>query len=248
MKRYISILALGCAMIGAPALAADLPQRTAAPAPMLAPTPVYSWQGFYVGLSLGYAWENVAYNNFGATTNNFNPNGVIGGGYVGYNFQVAPSVVLGVEGDVEGGSVRQSVNPIALAIPLGSNVTLTNDFRASVRARAGIAMDRALLYATGGAAFGNFNLKSNWGNAFSEQWNVGRSGWTLGAGVENVDQGALCDVDPIVTSNATARAEARHDLARVAVRTDDREGRALQTKTSAVGGGENDPLAGCEMP
>ncbi len=184
MKRYISILALGCAMIGAPALAADLPQRTAAPAPMLAPTPVYSWQGFYVGLSLGYAWENVAYNNFGATTNNFNPNGVIGGGYVGYNFQVAPSVVLGVEGDVEGGSVRQSVNPIALAIPLGSNVTLTNDFRASVRARAGIAMDRALLYATGGAAFGNFNLKSNWGNAFSEQWNVGRSGWTLGAGVE----------------------------------------------------------------
>lgn len=185
MKRYISILALGCAMMSAPAFAADLPQRTAAPAPMLAPTPVYSWQGFYAGLSLGYAWENVAYNNFGATTSNFNPNGVIGGGYVGYNFQVAPSVVLGVEGDVEGGSVRQSVNPIAFAIPFGSNVTLTNDFRASVRARAGVSMDRALLYATGGVAFGNFNLKSNWGAAgLSEQWNVGRSGWTLGAGVE----------------------------------------------------------------
>lgn len=185
MKIRSPLAALGLAILGSNAIAADLPPRQPASPPVLSPAPAYSWGGFYAGLALGYAWENVAYNNFGTVTNNFNPNGVIGGGYVGYNFQATPSIVLGVEGDIEGGSVKQSVNPIAFAIPLGSNVALTNDFRASVRARAGLSVDRALFYLTGGAAFGNFNLKSTWGNAaFSEQWNTGRSGWTLGAGLE----------------------------------------------------------------
>ena len=185
MNRYLPIAALGMAMLGAPALAADLPQRVAPPAPIMAPTPVYNWGGFYAGLDLGYAWESAAFNNFGGVSNNFNPNGIIGGAYLGYNFQLGQSFVLGLEGDIEGGSVKKSVNPIALAIPLGSNIALTNDFRASIRARAGLAVDRALIYLTGGVAFANFNLKSTWGNAlFSEQWNVGRSGWTLGGGVE----------------------------------------------------------------
>lgn len=184
MKKSLVILTVGCAVMGAPAIAADLPQRTAPPAAAFAPTPVYSWSGFYVGLDLGYAWENAAFNNSGVVTNNFNPNGVIGGAYLGYNFQVAPSVILGVEGDIEGGSVKKSVNPIAFAIPFGSNIALTNDFRASIRARAGLSVDRALFYLTGGVAFANFNLKSTWGGVFSEQWNMGRSGWTLGGGLE----------------------------------------------------------------
>lgn len=184
MKQSLAILALACAVTVAPAIAADLPQRSAPPAPAFAPVPVYSWSGFYVGLDLGYAWESVAFNNSGVVASNFNPNGVIGGAYLGYNFKVAPSVVLGVEGDIEGGSVKKSVNPIAFAIPFGSNIAFTNDFRASIRARAGLSMDRALFYVTGGAAFANFNLKSTWGALFSEQWNVGRSGWTLGGGLE----------------------------------------------------------------
>lgn len=187
MKRTAFALGLAATLVAgiAPALAADLPSRKAVPAPMLAPAPVYSWEGFYVGLDLGYAWQGAAFNNANAVTNNFNPNGVIGGAYVGYKFQVTPSVVLGLEGDIEGGSVKKSINPIAFAIPFGSNIALTNDFRASIRARAGLSVDRALFYVTGGVAFANFNLKSTWGNAaFSEQWNQGRSGWTLGGGIE----------------------------------------------------------------
>ena len=177
-------LAAGLAAVAAPASAADLPSRKVVAAPMLSPAPVYSWEGLYVGLDLGYAWQSAAFNNVGAVSNNFNPNGIIGGAYLGYNFQVTPSVVLGLEGDIEGGSVKKSINPIAFAIPFGSNIALTNDFRAWIRARAGVSVDRALFYVTGGVAFANFNLKSTWGALFSEQWNQGRSGWTLGGGLE----------------------------------------------------------------
>jgi outer membrane immunogenic protein len=39
------------------AFAADLPQRPA-PAPLLAPTPVYNWTGIYFGINGGWGWGN----------------------------------------------------------------------------------------------------------------------------------------------------------------------------------------------
>lgn len=36
------------------ASAADMPTKMPAKAPMIAPAPVYSWTGFYVGLNAGY--------------------------------------------------------------------------------------------------------------------------------------------------------------------------------------------------
>jgi outer membrane immunogenic protein len=41
--------------VGQIALAADLPVKPTYPAPILAPTPVYNWTGFYVGGNLGGA-------------------------------------------------------------------------------------------------------------------------------------------------------------------------------------------------
>jgi outer membrane immunogenic protein len=190
MKKSITAAALGCALIATPAFAADLPARSAAPSPIFTPAPVYSWGGFYAGLDLGYAWQS-ANSTHGFVSSNFTPNGVIGGGYLGYNFQVAPSFILGVEGDIEGGSVKQSRNILGLAtlgflggFAWGNNVSITNDFRASLRARAGVSFDRALLYMTGGLAYANMNMRMSWGNAWYENWNTGRTGWTLGAGAE----------------------------------------------------------------
>src|SRR5579859_655849 len=50
------------------ASAADLPVK----APMMAPAPIFSWTGFYVGLNLGGKWADVDHTvTNGATTFNF---------------------------------------------------------------------------------------------------------------------------------------------------------------------------------
>ena len=197
MRYSILAAALGCVIVAAPAYAADPPSRAPAPSPVFTPAPVFSWTGFYVGADLGYAWEslNTTFGPWGNVGSNVAPSGIIGGGYLGYNFQVSPMFVLGLEGDVEGASVRQSRNTLALATlgvgavggtfaPFGNNVSLTNNFRASVRARAGVAFNQALWYVTGGVAFANYNATMSWGNAWSETWSTGRTGWTLGTGLE----------------------------------------------------------------
>jgi outer membrane immunogenic protein len=53
MKK-IMIGVVGSMVLGAaPALAADLPVRAPTKAPVVVPSPVYDWSGFYVGLNAG---------------------------------------------------------------------------------------------------------------------------------------------------------------------------------------------------
>jgi hypothetical protein len=92
------------------ALAADLPYRTAAPAPYVA-APVFNWTGFYVGVNAGAAFNNrnagsIATSGLSAPNNvfytdagNSNDASFTGGVTAGYNMQFG-SFVAGVEGDV----------------------------------------------------------------------------------------------------------------------------------------------------
>jgi len=82
----------------------------------------------------------------------------------------------------------------------GSSVSAktSSDIQGSIRARLGLAFDRALLYATGGAAFGGFSTSYaftgnnngvatlNGGNSFSGQngFSTTRTGWTIGGGID----------------------------------------------------------------
>ena len=101
----------------------------------------------------------------------YNPSGVDGGAHIGYNYQIG-QFVAGLEGDVNGSSYNGSSTFGALAY----NTTERVD--GSVRGRLGVAWDRALIYATGGAAFGNFRNQYAIGPALDTcgtRGSVGRS-------------------------------------------------------------------------
>jgi len=165
-KILLSTVALA-AMSGA-ALAADLP-TTKGPPIYSPPPPIFTWTGVYIGGQVGYEWGRAYTTAFGVPVSAYTPDGIVGGGHVGYDYQIG-TFVLGIEGDANGASYRGGDGINASKEPLDG----------SVRGRLGYAWDRALLYATGGVAFGDFNNSDIAGDSV---WNT-RLGWTAGAGVE----------------------------------------------------------------
>ncbi len=163
MYRKIFLASVGAmALTGSAAFAADLPSR--APPPVyLPPPPLFTWTGIYIGGQVGYAWTsgNNNFNGFDpffgtgtflSTSIGGTPSGVIGGGNVGYNYQIN-QWVLGLEGSVDGTSLS---NTSAAFFPDGTTLSAhsTADIQGSIRGKLGVAWDRALIYATGGVAFG----------------------------------------------------------------------------------------------
>ena len=107
MKRML--IGISAALLATSALAADLPARTYTKAPVYV-EPVYNWTGFYVGGNLGYSWgrssdtstlTNTAGTVLFASTDKTDLNGIVGGGQIGYNWQVQ-SAVWGLEADIQG--------------------------------------------------------------------------------------------------------------------------------------------------
>jgi len=179
MLRRILLASAGAISIAAPALSADLPSR--APPPVyIPPTPIFTWTGIYVGGQVGYAWGRVSGTvqapNAPVATYGYTPEGVIGGAHVGYNYQVNQWVV-GIEGSVDGTSLSKSFIPGPAV-----NFSTSSDIQGSIRGRIGIAWDRALLYATGGAAFGGFNSTFS-SPTGTDTFSTTRVGWTVGGGI-----------------------------------------------------------------
>jgi len=153
------------------ASAADLPAREAPPAPILAAAPIFTWTGFYVGVNAGVGFSSgdddlVFDDGFAITGDDDDDASFIGGAQVGYNYQIG-SFVVGVEGDIQWADFGGTTYTLPLAYGGGTYTTDSEDWFGTVRARAGVAFDRALLYATGGWAFTD-----------------NRNGWTLGGGLE----------------------------------------------------------------
>jgi outer membrane immunogenic protein len=158
------------------ASAADLPTTKGAPIYTPPPPPIFTWTGLYIGVQAGYEFGHSSTVAAGAGLPGYNPSGIDGGAHIGYNYQIG-QFVAGLETDVNGSNYRGSNTFGAL----GYNTT--DDIDGSVRGRLGVAWDRALIYATGGAAFGNFRNQYAAGPALDTLWNT-RVGWTVGGGVE----------------------------------------------------------------
>ena len=166
------------------ASAADLPRK--APQAYTPPPPVWSWTGFYIGVNAGGSigrdpssfYQDLALQ----ATHTLSPAGFIGGGQLGYNWQFAPNWVLGVEGDFQGASQKDSSSDRGLA---GTTFTVTQkvEWFATARARLGYTNGDWLWYITGGGAWAKV-VNDLAVNGSIPTTNFNQSGWTIGGGVE----------------------------------------------------------------
>ena len=172
---------------GLPAGAADL---SVAPAPAyVAPAvPVFTWTGLYAGVNAGAAWGEYGYDVFfpsPALFGSFNSGrsgaSFIGGGQIGYNWQFN-QFVFGLEGDVDGKSLKVT-NAFALAGAPFATLEGRARIEGSVRARAGLAFDRFLLYATGGWAVTDVRVTGCTAGACASD-DQALNGYTVGVGGE----------------------------------------------------------------
>jgi outer membrane immunogenic protein len=204
--------ALAVVMLASAAQAADLPRK----APVYKAPPVavaFSWTGFYIGGHVGYGWGKTKLNNWFDPISGFtypgpdasyDTDGFLAGGQVGYNWQTG-NIVLGIEADASWTDIKGSGSndPLFAGFPTPAGVRSCLDFEGScetkvqalgtITGRLGIAADRALFYAKGGAAWMNEKHTFRASNPadptdpfsnFSASREKTRWGWTVGAGIE----------------------------------------------------------------
>ncbi len=184
--RVILASTAAFAALASSALAADLPTSKPAPA-FVAPAAVPTWTGFYVGATAGWAWGQTNFFDF-EKTNPFNIKGFSGGGEVGYNYQFGSNFVAGLEADFQSGPSGR-FGPGNLGAQNGSSWTCASgpcvtdvDWFGTARGRLGYAVGNALIYGTGGLAYGQVN--SHIENSSTFTVSNTNTGWTAGAGVE----------------------------------------------------------------
>ena len=221
MRRF-SILVLASVLFVAlchNAGATDLPAKPK-PAPIIA-APTAGWTGWYAGFNAGGAWENTINNTaalsscIGLVPNYCNgavpavppqfdthPQGFIGGGQIGYNWQFN-ALVFGIETDFQGSTVKGSQSVSNTLLPPGGVFPITVagtgsqkiDWFGTLRGRVGWLPTKDLLvYATGGLAYGHVQTDVSFSGVIPAGFRLTGSsalsvsdtleGWTVGGGLE----------------------------------------------------------------
>jgi outer membrane immunogenic protein len=195
------------AFAGPEALPSGKEMKEVAPAP--APTCDYSWTGFYLGVNVGYGWGNAdtrfeflpSEAAFDALNekHDADPDGVIGGGQIGFNWEWNKWLILGVETDFQGSDMNGSKtsSPVLdsagapLPFPTALFTRERTDWFGTFRGRIGFSpWCRLLVYGTGGLAYGDVHYTGdgffNPGLFFQEFTSHSRTnvGWTAGGGLE----------------------------------------------------------------
>ncbi len=122
-----------------------------------------TFQGLYVGLHAGYAWQDIggAFDNLGSNTklSGINMDRGIVGGQLGYNVPVG-QFMWGIEADATAdvGSSGSVINPNP---PVYEQLSGQAAYLASVRGRLGYVMDEVLVYTTLGIGFAEFKFSEN---------------------------------------------------------------------------------------
>jgi outer membrane immunogenic protein len=194
-RLAVALGALSVSSAAAIAADMSLPPRPYAPyAPAYYhPAVVYEWTGFYIGLSAGGGFGlggidnrvtsgfcNIVFVGQGcdpgqassaaaaAVPRGFDkthPSGFIGGGQIGYNYQMG-WFVWGIEADFSGADISGSNSKTATAIVFDNTTTIVDtiagtanqklDWLGTLRGRVGfVPFTPLLVYATGGLAYGH---------------------------------------------------------------------------------------------
>jgi len=189
MRKLLAASIAMVALMGGQAMAADMPVKT--PAPKEPPFAVYNWTGLYIGIQGGTGWSNgvAQTDSTPFTSGNYQPNGAVIGGTIGYNVQLDP-FVLGLEADGSGSWIKGDTigtDPVAGNCGGAPPRCFSNlQSLETVRARAGVRMDNVLLYLTGGLAVGSLHGQEG-DIAFNGAFGAGTktvAGWTAGFGTE----------------------------------------------------------------
>ena len=232
MNKTTPAAALALALLGGTAFSADLPSRIILPdLPALPMAETFAWTGLYAGLNAGGAWNSNATANLlsapvfvapgvgeepwaasssmaSARTLATQGAGFIGGGQIGYNWQLNESFVAGIETDIQGiaGGANSGTNTSLLPTPTAglnfltvSSASKSLDYLGTVRGRVGYLLTPTLLaYASGGFAYGGVTAKTSFFQtvpndqppsyeflgANNSSFSDTRVGWTVGGGVE----------------------------------------------------------------
>jgi len=207
MKKVVLTVAL-CGLSSA-ALAADLPSRAPPAVYAPPPPPIFTWTGYYIGVTAGYAFDQD--HNFTLLGNTAAPaadlaaglrpgfvrdrsNGFTGGGELGYNYQFSNTsyfggtggVVAGIEADAA--YVGPGSNSLYSAGAFNSFFHSRTEFVGTVRGRLGYAFNNFLIYGTGGFAYGGVDDTAAFYNAaglntYNGARSTIRTGYAYGGGV-----------------------------------------------------------------
>ena len=194
MKTTLAAAAAILIATSAVGSAADLPMK----APYVAPAPIWTWTGFYIGGHVGAGWGTTESTLTAVTGPIGGPvvggipiaqnsrSGFLGGGQVGYNYQ-SGWAVFGVQGDIAGLDVKGTTPCLGGVL----SCTAKSDWLATVSGRfGGVVADRTLVYVKGGAAWlhtdHTLTIPAGVGPvvATSVSSDTTALGWLLGLGAE----------------------------------------------------------------
>jgi outer membrane immunogenic protein len=145
----------------------------------------HDWSGLYIGAHVGYGevymdgCVDCDDPDGRLDASDLDLNGIVGGGQIGYNYQM-DSLVLGVEADFTWTGFDDDANEPSGAF---GKVSGDVDYLASIRARAGFAMDDVLIYATGGIAFIDASIETDQ-NGLHDGDDFNDVGGVVGGGAE----------------------------------------------------------------
>jgi len=152
----------------------------------------YNWTGFYAGGYAGYGWGKSTATDIGdrfgvpeyilGAQFSDHPDGFIGGGQAGYNYQ-SGNWVAGLEADFGYLGLKGSgVYPDGTFFD--TFVKTRASYDATFRARFGVTNGPVLFYVTGGAILADFNNYIKSFSTFHSDKTGSQWGWTVGAGIE----------------------------------------------------------------
>lgn len=163
------------------------------------------WTGIYLGGNVGYAWghadvswqpapgfpdpNNLLPIRIAGSAGTMKPSSLTGGIAAGYNLQ-SGALLAGIEADVD--YLNATASRFHDFVPDGFNSSVSGsvslEWLLTARGRFGFAVDRYLVYATGGVAMSKVGYRDQQtyaavapGIGSSSQW---RAGWTVGGGAE----------------------------------------------------------------